>query len=54
MEPGDAVLRRSRTYRDVHTNAVISHSTSWIPETFAEELPELAMAGGSAEAHPST
>ncbi|MEH0467183.1 GntR family transcriptional regulator [Streptomyces acidiscabies] len=43
IEPGDAVLRRSRTYRDVHTNAVISHSTSWIPETFAEELPELAM-----------
>jgi DNA-binding GntR family transcriptional regulator len=40
---GEPVLRRSRTYRDEHTNAVISHSTSWIPAAFAEELPELLM-----------
>ncbi|MFE2045924.1 GntR family transcriptional regulator [Streptomyces sp. NPDC059477] len=40
---GAAVLRRSRTYRDAQTNAVISHSTSWIPEAFAEEIPQLAM-----------
>ncbi len=43
IAPGDQVLRRSRTYRDEHDNSVISHSTSWIPEVFAEELPELAM-----------
>ncbi|MFD8111862.1 GntR family transcriptional regulator [Streptomyces microflavus] len=43
IAPGDLVLRRSRTYRDEHTNSVISHSTSWIPAVFAEELPELAM-----------
>src|SRR5262249_3674702 len=40
---GGPVLRRSRTYRDEHTNAVISHSTSWIPAAFADELPELLM-----------
>ncbi|MEV0580912.1 GntR family transcriptional regulator [Streptomyces sp. NPDC050392] len=40
---GEKVLRRSRTYRDEHTNAVISHSTSWIPAAFADELPELLM-----------
>ncbi|MCX4720019.1 GntR family transcriptional regulator [Streptomyces virginiae] len=40
---GEPVLRRSRSYRDEHTNAVISHSTSWIPASFAEELPELVM-----------
>ncbi|NUK84964.1 GntR family transcriptional regulator [Streptomyces lunaelactis] len=40
---GEPVIRRSRTYRDAHTNAVISHSTSWIPAAFAEELPELLM-----------
>ncbi|WP_331718554.1 GntR family transcriptional regulator (plasmid) [Streptomyces sp. NBC_00161] len=40
---GEPVLRRSRTYRDEHTNAVISHSTSWIPAAFADELPELLM-----------
>lgn len=40
---GDPVIRRSRVYRDEHTNAVISHSTSWIPASFAEELPELVM-----------
>jgi len=43
ITPGDLVLKRSRTYRDAQTNAVISHSTSWIPAVFAEELPELAM-----------
>ncbi|MFF4249484.1 GntR family transcriptional regulator [Streptomyces sp. NPDC001822] len=40
---GHPVLRRSRTYRDEHTGAVISHSTSWIPADLAEELPELLM-----------
>ncbi|MCX5014245.1 GntR family transcriptional regulator [Streptomyces sp. NBC_00555] len=40
---GEPVLRRTRVYRDEHTNAVISHSTSWIPAVFAEELPELVM-----------
>ncbi|GHB75829.1 GntR family transcriptional regulator [Streptomyces xanthochromogenes] len=40
---GERVLRRSRTYRDEHTNQVISHSTSWIPVGFADELPELLM-----------
>jgi DNA-binding GntR family transcriptional regulator len=40
---GDLVLRRSRTYRDAHTNAVISYSTSWIPANFAAVLPELLM-----------
>lgn len=48
---GDPVLRRSRTYRDEHSNAVISHSTSWIPAALADELPELLMgkrlAGGT-------
>lgn len=43
ITPGDLVLRRSRTYRDEHSKGVISHSTSWIPGIFAEELPELAM-----------
>jgi|GEM_PF-6264635 len=43
ITPGQPVLRRSRTYRDDHTNAVISHSTSWIPADFAEALPELLM-----------
>ncbi|MEF2529985.1 GntR family transcriptional regulator [Streptomyces sp. CS62] len=43
VEAGDLVLRRSRTYRDERDNSVISHSTSWIPAEFAEELPELAM-----------
>ncbi len=41
--PGQPVLRRSRTYRDADTGAVISHSTSWIPAELAEELPELLM-----------
>lgn len=40
---GEPVLRRSRTYRDEHTKTVISHSTSWIPASFADELPELLM-----------
>ncbi|MEU2076634.1 GntR family transcriptional regulator [Streptomyces sp. NPDC013489] len=40
---GEKVLRRSRTYRDEHTNTVIAHSTSWIPAAFADELPELLM-----------
>lgn len=43
IDAGKPVLRRSRTYRDEHTNAVISHSTSWIPAAFPEELPELLM-----------
>lgn len=43
IAPGDLVLRRSRTYRDERDHSVISHSTSWIPAVFAEELPELAM-----------
>ncbi|MET7649016.1 GntR family transcriptional regulator [Streptomyces sp. NPDC005426] len=43
ISPGQPVLRRSRTYRDQHTGAVISHSTSWIPADLAEELPELLM-----------
>ncbi|MEV7535416.1 GntR family transcriptional regulator [Streptomyces hydrogenans] len=43
VSPGDLVLRRTRTYRDEQTKAVISHSTSWIPAVFADELPELAM-----------
>ncbi|MFI1472382.1 GntR family transcriptional regulator [Streptomyces wuyuanensis] len=43
LNAGEPVLRRSRTYRDEHTNAVISHSTSWIPASIAEELPELLM-----------
>ncbi|OYP10073.1 hypothetical protein CFC35_41900 [Streptomyces sp. FBKL.4005] len=43
ITPGQPVLRRSRTYRDEHTGAVISHSTSWIPADLAEELPELLM-----------
>jgi DNA-binding GntR family transcriptional regulator len=43
IRAGDLVLKRSRTYRDAHTGDVISHSTSWIPEVFADELPELAM-----------
>lgn len=43
ISPGDLVLRRTRTYRDEQTKAVISHSTSWIPAAFADELPELAM-----------
>lgn len=43
IRAGDLVLKRSRAYRDAHTSEVISHSTSWIPEVFAEELPELAM-----------
>ncbi|MEW1723881.1 GntR family transcriptional regulator [Streptomyces sp. NPDC093109] len=43
IAPGDLVLRRSRTYRDERDSDVISHSTSWIPAVFAEELPELAM-----------
>ncbi|MFB8314722.1 GntR family transcriptional regulator [Streptomyces sp. NPDC055961] len=43
VSPGDLVLRRTRTYRDEQTKAVISHSTSWIPAAFADELPELAM-----------
>ncbi|MEU2146890.1 GntR family transcriptional regulator [Streptomyces globisporus] len=43
ITPGEKVLRRCRTYRDEHTNAVISHSTSWIPATFADKLPELLM-----------
>ncbi|MEU7222278.1 GntR family transcriptional regulator [Streptomyces chrestomyceticus] len=38
---GEPVLRRSRTYRDEDTRAVISHSTSWIPVAFTEELPDL-------------
>ncbi|MFF4902576.1 GntR family transcriptional regulator [Streptomyces sp. NPDC001068] len=38
---GEKVLRRSRTYRDEHTNAVVSHSTSWIPARFADALPDL-------------
>ncbi|MEU2086772.1 GntR family transcriptional regulator [Streptomyces albus] len=41
ITPGDRVLRRSRTYRDEDTRAVISHSTSWIPAQLADELPEL-------------
>jgi DNA-binding GntR family transcriptional regulator len=40
---GDLVLRRTRTYRDAHDSSVISHSTSWIPARFADEVPELAM-----------
>lgn len=43
IEPGEPVLRRSRTYRDEDTRAVISHSTSWIPAEFADALPELLM-----------
>ncbi|MFJ5547013.1 GntR family transcriptional regulator [Streptomyces sp. NPDC093225] len=43
IDAGEPVLRRSRVYRDEHTSAVISHSTSWIPAAFAEELPELVM-----------
>ncbi|WP_332759312.1 GntR family transcriptional regulator [Streptomyces sp. MT206] len=43
ISAGSPVLRRSRTYRDEHTNAVVSHSTSWIPASLAEELPELLM-----------
>ncbi|WTV02071.1 UTRA domain-containing protein [Streptomyces sp. NBC_00045] len=43
MTAGEPVLRRSRVYRDEHTHAVISHSTSWIPASFAEQLPELVM-----------
>ncbi|MFY0516095.1 GntR family transcriptional regulator [Streptomyces anulatus] len=43
IAPGDRVLRRSRTYRDERDNSVISHSTSWIPAVFADELSELTM-----------
>jgi len=43
INAGEPVLRRSRTYRDEDTGAVISHSTSWIPAALAEELPELLM-----------
>ena len=43
VKPGEVVLRRSRTYRDAHTSAVISHSTSWIRSQYAEEIPELLM-----------
>ncbi|MFD5588784.1 GntR family transcriptional regulator [Streptomyces sp. NPDC127063] len=43
LRAGDLVLRRSRTYRDARTSDVISHSTSWIPAGFAEDLPDLAM-----------
>ncbi|CAL9677808.1 hypothetical protein SUDANB105_08119 (plasmid) [Streptomyces sp. enrichment culture] len=43
LNRGDLVLRRSRTYRDAQTGDVISYSTSWIPASFADALPELAM-----------
>ncbi|MHA4819423.1 GntR family transcriptional regulator [Streptomyces aculeolatus] len=51
LSPGQPVVRRSRTYRDAHSSTVISHSTSWIPAAFADELPELVvgrrLAGGT-------
>ncbi|WP_435609669.1 GntR family transcriptional regulator [Streptomyces sp. C10-9-1] len=40
IAPGSDVIRRSRVYRDVH--GIVSHSTSWIPATFAQAVPELA------------
>ncbi|MGW7268264.1 GntR family transcriptional regulator [Streptomyces sp. NPDC054842] len=43
ITPGESVLRRSRTYREEDTGAVISHSTSWIPAALSDELPELLM-----------
>ena len=39
VDPGDAVLRRTRVYRDRH--GIVAHSTSWIPNEFAQAVPEL-------------
>ena len=40
--PGDRVIRRTRVYKDAH--GIVAHSTSWLPEEFAQVVPELLAA----------
>ena len=40
IKVGTEVVRRTRVYRDSH--GIVAHSTSWIPQEFAQAAPELA------------